>query len=125
MNQAEVTFLDQIEQRNAAVEVVLGDIDDEPQVVLDHLLARDELAAACPTRPFELLFGRKQRLGADFVEVVLGDVVEQLEFWLDRRWLFLGLVQECVFGRRLGRILRHLVIGETHFGVRFAGHDQR
>jgi hypothetical protein len=53
--------------------------------VLDHLLARDELAAARPTRPFELLLGREQRLGADFVEVVLGDVVEQLEFWLDRR----------------------------------------
>ena len=77
------------------------------------------------TGPCKLFFGCEQRLGADFVEVVLGDVVEQLEFWLDRRWLFLGLVQECVFGRRLGRILRHLVIGEAHFGVRFAGHDQR
>ncbi len=125
MNQAEIALFDQVQQRNPAIEVVLGDIDDEPQVVLDHLLARDELTAARPARPFELLLGREQRLGANFVEVVLGDVVEQLDFRRKLRRLFRNVVQESVFGRRLGRVFRHLVIGEAHFGVRFAGHDQR
>ena len=51
VNQAEIAFFDQVEQRNAAIEVVLGDIHHQAQVVLDHFLPRREIAGARPARP--------------------------------------------------------------------------
>jgi hypothetical protein len=45
--------------------------------VLDHLLPGQEITGACPPRPYRLLGRRKQGLGADLVEVMLGDVIEQ------------------------------------------------
>src|SRR5205809_25171 len=38
VHQADVAFLDEIEELQAAVGVFLGDRDDEPQIGLDHLL---------------------------------------------------------------------------------------
>jgi hypothetical protein len=61
-----------------AVEVMLGNVDHQAQVVLDHLLPGEELPRACPPCPTRLLGRRKKRLGADLVEIVLGDVVEQI-----------------------------------------------
>jgi hypothetical protein len=40
VDQAEVALLDQVEQRHAAIEVMLGDVHHQAQVVLDHLLSR-------------------------------------------------------------------------------------
>ena len=37
LHQAHVAFLDQVQERQAAVRVLLGDADDQPQVGLDHL----------------------------------------------------------------------------------------
>jgi hypothetical protein len=51
--------------------------------VLDHLLPRHELPRARAPCPGSLLGRRKQRLGADLVQVVLRDVIEQ--FPLGRR----------------------------------------
>jgi len=78
VNQAEVAFLDQIGKRQAAVQVMLGDADHEPQVVLDHLLPRFEVAVPVRARVLELLGRRQQRALADLVQVDLGDVVEEV-----------------------------------------------
>ena len=54
MDQAEITFFNQVKQRNAAIEIVLGDIYNQPQVVLNHLLPREELTLLRPARPFRI-----------------------------------------------------------------------
>jgi hypothetical protein len=41
LHQADVAFLDQVEELQAAVRVLLGDRDHEAQVGLDHLLLGD------------------------------------------------------------------------------------
>src|SRR5207237_155957 len=46
VHETEVAFLDQVAHRQAAAEVVLRDADDQPQVVLDHAVARFEAARA-------------------------------------------------------------------------------
>src|SRR5574343_1891692 len=46
MDQAEIALLDQVEQGNAAVQVMLGNIHDQPQIVLDHALTGCEIAGA-------------------------------------------------------------------------------
>jgi hypothetical protein len=78
VDQAEVALLDQVEQRNAAVQVVLGDVHDQPQVVLDHLLPRLEIARPRGARQLQLLLRRQQRIGADLVQIELGDIVEEI-----------------------------------------------
>ncbi len=80
VDQAEIALLDQVEERDAAVEVMLGDIHDQAQVVLDHFLARREIAGAHQTRRRQFVGRRQQRLGADFVQVELGDVLEEFQF---------------------------------------------
>src|SRR5207253_7046472 len=44
VDQSQIALLDQIEKSNAPVLEVAGDGDHEPQVVLDHLLTRIEVA---------------------------------------------------------------------------------
>ena len=80
MDQPEITFLDQIEQGNAPVQVMLGNVHDQAQVVLDHALAGGKIALAHQARGRQLLLRRQQRLGADFSQVELGDVFEQFDF---------------------------------------------
>ncbi len=59
VNQAEVPFFDQVEQRYAPVEVMLGDIHDQAQVVLDHFLARLEVAGTHQSSGRHLFFRRQ------------------------------------------------------------------
>ena len=68
MNQAEVAFLDQVEQGKAAIDVVLGNIHNQPQVVLDHLLTRFELACSCPARVMQFLFDTQKLVMSDVIE---------------------------------------------------------
>ena len=46
VHQPEIALLDQVEQRHAAVEVVLGDVHHQAQIALDHLLPRGEIPLA-------------------------------------------------------------------------------
>ena len=61
VNQAEVAFLDQIQKGQAAIQVAARDLDDEPQVGLDHALARSEVTAARAARQLLFLVRRQQR----------------------------------------------------------------
>ena len=58
---------------------MLGDADDEPQVVLDHLLPRREVAARrAGARSASSSSGASSAVAADLVQVELGDVVEEV-----------------------------------------------
>src|ERR1019366_5208420 len=108
VDQSEIAFLDQIGERQAAIEVVLGDTDDEPKIVLDHLLPRLEIAIAIRARVVELLRGSEERALPDFVEVDLGDVVEEIGTYAGFGHVERQLPRPRV---RLGRSRQALVIG--------------
>ncbi|EKE16873.1 MAG: hypothetical protein ACD_10C00751G0001 [uncultured bacterium] len=46
MNQTKIPLLDQIKQRNPPIQIALGNIDDQPKIVLDHLLASRKIASS-------------------------------------------------------------------------------
>ena len=78
VDEPEIALLDEVGERQTAIEVVLGDADHEPQIVLDHLLARVEVAVARGACVLQLLLRRQQRGLPDFVQVDLRDVVEKV-----------------------------------------------
>ena len=78
MDEAEIAFLDQIRQREAAMRVVARDADDEAEVALDHRLPRAEIARAGRAREAQLFGRRQQRMLADVVQVELRDVGDEV-----------------------------------------------
>ena len=72
--QADVAFTDEIDERQSAVLVFLGDGDDEAQVALHELLERILVAGANLLRELDLLRSLEERIGADLVEVLVEDV---------------------------------------------------
>jgi hypothetical protein len=79
MDEAQVAFLDQVGQRETAVRVVLGDADDQAQVVLDQPLARLEIAGGHGARQRKFLVRAEQQVLGDLVQVDLGDVVDEVD----------------------------------------------
>src|SRR5436190_15304021 len=82
-HQADIAFLDQIEELQAAVGVFLGDRDDEPEVGLDHLLFRAAgfaLAALDRLHDAAELGNRQLRLAGDLGDrrAVTRDIVDML-----------------------------------------------
>src|SRR5690606_2421733 len=74
VDEAEVAFLDEVQQRQAAVDVAAGDLHDQAQVGNDHALARRLVAAPCAPREVHFLFRGQQRTEADLVEIKTGGV---------------------------------------------------
>ncbi len=70
-HQADVAFADQVEQRQADAFVVAGDLHDQAQVGLDHLLARLLVALLDARGQFDFLLRREQFDLADFAQVKL------------------------------------------------------
>src|SRR5581483_3132988 len=106
VHEPEVPLLDQVEQRHAAVQVLLGDVHHEPQVVLDHLLPGAEVAGRGEPGVMQLLDRREQAVQADVVEVDLGRVAERLH--LERRFVagvgsFVALLSVLLGIARAGR----------------------
>src|SRR6266568_6353477 len=64
-NEANRSFLDQVEEWEPLVAVALRDRDDETEVRLHHLLLRTVVAALDPLRELDLLSGRQQLNLAD------------------------------------------------------------
>src|SRR5210317_98512 len=71
MNQTEVAFLDEIEKRQATVDIAARNLDDQPEVALDHALARLFIPAQGTARVFFFFFRREQRRDTYLVEVSL------------------------------------------------------
>ena len=80
-DEAERAFLDEVEEREAAAEVALGDRDDEAQVGLDHGLLGAHVAALDALGELHLLLGRQQRDAADGAQVQ----AQRVERGLDRQ----------------------------------------
>jgi hypothetical protein len=70
-DQAEVAFLDEIEQRHAGCPVVPGDRHDQPQVALDESTLGVLVAGVLAPRELALLLSRQQPAVADLPHVEL------------------------------------------------------
>ena len=68
-DEAERALLDEVEEREAAAEVALGDRDDEAQVGLDHRLLGAHVAALDALGEHDFLLGREQGDAADRAQV--------------------------------------------------------
>src|SRR4051794_22512289 len=79
-DQPERALLDQVQERQAAAEVALGDRDDEAQVGLDHLLLGVQVAALDALRERDLAVGGQQLHAADRPQVE----AQRVERGLDR-----------------------------------------
>ena len=97
-HEAERPLLDQVEERQPLVAVVLRDRDDEPQVGLDHLLLRVEVAALDAPREVDLLLGREQPDLADVLQEQLKGVGGHVRLEVDRG---LRLAAAALVGRAL------------------------
>jgi len=100
-HEADITLLDQVEQRQAVADILLGDADHQPQIRLDQLAARRlavgdggregraqlraevlgrgqparrGVAALHPHGQFDLLGGAEQRDVPDLLQIVLDRV---------------------------------------------------
>ena len=97
-HEPERALLDQVEERQALVAVVLRDRDDEPQVRLDHLLLRVEVAALDALGEVDLLLGGEQPDLADVLQEQLKGVGRHVGLQVDR-----GLLAARPRGRRRAR----------------------
>ena len=70
-HQSEVALLDQVEERQAAIVVVLRDADDEAEVRADELLARLGIALLHAVRELDLLLRGEERHVVDVAQVGL------------------------------------------------------
>ena len=92
-DQAQRALLDQVQERQAAAEVALGDRDDEAQVGLDHLLLGDQVAALDALREGDLALRGEQLHAADRPQVEAQRVKRRLDREVDLR-----------LARRVGRL---------------------
>ena len=71
LHQADVAFVDQIQQRQAEVLIVAGDLDHQAQIGLDHLLAGLFVALFDAGGQLDFLLRRQQLDLADFAQIKL------------------------------------------------------
>jgi len=74
MDKAEISFLDQIQEGEPAVEIAMRDLDHQPQVADDHALACSTVTAVGEAGETGLFLGRQQLGAADLVEVQTGRI---------------------------------------------------
>ena len=71
MNQSKIAFFDEVEQRQAAIEIAPGYFDDETQIGLDHTLATGSVTAPGKTPEVFFLIRGQQRRVTDFLQIQL------------------------------------------------------
>ena len=100
-DEPERALLDQVQERQPAPEVALGDRDDEAQVGLDHLLLGVQVAALDPLGQRDLALGREQLHAADRAQVEPQRVQARLDREVD-----LGLARRvrALLARLLGAL---------------------
>src|SRR6185295_7555427 len=86
-NEAQRALLDQVQERQALVAVVLRDRDDEPEVRLDHLLLRVEIAALDPASQIDFFLGGEEPDLADVLQEQLKAVGRHVRLEVERRLL--------------------------------------
>jgi len=110
-DEPERALLDEVQERQPAAQVALGDGHDEPQVGLDHLLLGLHVAALDALGERHLLLGGEQGDAADRPQVEPQGVQRRLDREVDRR--LLGLVDLLLLaarlrgGLQLGPLVRH------------------
>ncbi len=142
-DQAERALLDEVEERQAATEVALGDRHDEAQVRLDHVLLGLHVTALDALGERDLELRRQQRDPADRAQVQTQRVERRLDGEVELRLLghLRGAVDRrlarrsgrfdlCAFGlcvapvgtddvdalvRQVGVQLVQLLLGDLHF----------
>src|SRR4051794_3986343 len=109
-DESEGALLDQVEEGQALVPVVLGDGDDEPEVGLDHLLLRVEVAALDAAGEIDLLLGGEQPDLADVLQEELKGIGGHVRLQVDRRLRLAtaALVGRTIFLSRLERRIQLL-----------------
>src|SRR4030095_8956404 len=78
--QSNVPFANQVDERQTAILVLLGDGDNEPKVALNEFLEGILITRANTPGERDLLHRLQQRVGADFVEIL----VENVSLWFTR-----------------------------------------
>src|SRR6185312_15583934 len=76
--QADVAFTDEVDERQSAILVFLGDRNHEAQVALHEFLQRVGIAGADAARDLDLLGALEERVRADLVEVLVENVTLRL-----------------------------------------------
>src|SRR3954453_2704753 len=87
-DEAERALLDEVQERQAAAQVALGDGHDEAQICLDHLLLGHQVPALDAPRQLDLAVGREQRHLADRPQIE----PQRIQAGLDRQ-VDLGLAR--------------------------------
>ena len=82
--QADISFTDEIDERQPAVLVFFRDGDDEAQIALDEFLKRVGVARADLAGDVDFFRSFEERIGGDFVEVLIENVALGLA-WGDSR----------------------------------------
>ena len=86
-DEPEVALLDQVEQRQPAIQVTARNLHHEAQIAFDHLVARQRVALLNLARQRLLLIGVQQLGAADLRKIHLGRVAEAA---LRRRYAMAG-----------------------------------
>src|SRR3954454_6487868 len=117
-DQPERPLLDEVEERQPAAQVALGDRDDEAQVGLDHLRLSGHVAALDALGEVDLLLRRQERHAPDRAQVEAQRVEARLDREVDLRLLrrlAAGLLARL--GGRLDLVHlggRRLAVGADH-----------
>src|SRR4051812_16359109 len=132
-DEPERALLDQVEEGQTLVPVVLGDRHHEPEVGLDHLLLRVQVAALDAAGEINLLLRREQAHLADVLQEQLKGIGGHVRLQVDRRLRLAtaALVRRAVLLRCLQRRvelldkldLRALEEGVELFDIRFVEID--
>src|SRR5262249_40366063 len=72
--QADVALTDEVDERQAAVLVFLGDGDDEAEIALDELLERVLVTGANLLGEIDLLRSLEERIGGDLVQILVENI---------------------------------------------------
>ena len=73
-DQSQVTLFDQIQQRQAAIDIAAGNLDHQAQVAFDHALATCRITLLRQTRKMDLFFRSQQGRKTDFVQIQLSGI---------------------------------------------------
>jgi hypothetical protein len=115
-HQADVAFVDQVEQRKAVVLIVAGNFHDQAQVRLDHVFAGLRVAFLDSAGQLHFLFDGQEFCLADFTYVKMECAVAGVSVMFNRRRRQLRADRDSIRWL-LVRLGRHSTPGGREFGM--------